>query len=478
MLQMPISRTYGVTLGLLLILFVGPTLACYELTEGTATASERLLLNGTFSQVLKCTGVSSLLIVPYLWKPIAITVDCGKLQTFQVYMGPSPDALVKRYTNREQAWCSLSSLFQSGCQLQMSPFATSYVGIRKIFSTGVACRVARHDQLSSLMLGSCVAGALVFLWASYLSESLALRVTSGGLMFALGSVIILIYVLARQMPGRRSMSIAATLMGSSSWAVVRWLTGHWLPSTYALLHNRWLLGYLAMSSLFGAAVTYLYGGVENAKLNTLMRVGLQLLGLLLMYMGMWTLPPVFATLLGVLMVMQAMRVAEPFMARFRTSLPGRLMFGAPAPAPFAQHEPVGTPQGPGSSAVPRVGQLQPVPYNGTRLDTGSAAAPPHTPITPMQPTYVPVGPAGAVRELAAAVSSMVRTGNIINPLSGHSIKIGGDLFNQLIEQGYTPDMAAGRLQPPPSTPGAGGSPEGTAADKGASSWLRRRKSMM
>lgn len=43
------------------------------------------------------------------------------------------------------------------------------------------------------------------------------------------------------------------------------------------------------------------------------------------------------------------------------------------------------------------------------------------------------------------VSPLVKSGFLINPLSGRPIKIGGDTYNRLLEEGYVPDIAAGVL---------------------------------
>jgi hypothetical protein len=66
-------------------------------------------------------------------------------------------------------------------------------------------------------------------------------------------------------PGRRSLFTTALLLGSSSWGVLRWLTGYWLPSPAALLSNKLLMGFMTGFGLLGAALTYLYGGTDNPK---------------------------------------------------------------------------------------------------------------------------------------------------------------------------------------------------------------------
>lgn len=64
---------------------------------------------------------------------------------------------------------------------------------------------------------------------------------------------------------------------------------------------------------------------------------------------------------------------------------------------------------------------------------------------------------------APEVSPLVRAGKIINPLTHKDIKIGGELYNRLVEQGFEPDIAAGVLRPPAA--GTPGSPTGSTGGK-------------
>ncbi len=61
----------------------------------------------------------------------------------------------------------------------------------------MTCSVTHDAPLSFWMLGSFAAGLLFFLAAGPLSESLALRVTSGGLLFAVGAVVVVFFIIAR-----------------------------------------------------------------------------------------------------------------------------------------------------------------------------------------------------------------------------------------------------------------------------------------
>lgn len=100
--------------------------------------------------------------------------------------------------------------------------------------------------------------------------------------------------LHRLLPNKRSLFASVFALGSSGLGILRWATGHWLPDLNQLLHSPATLAYLLCSTLVGAAVTYVYGGTDNPRINTVVRAGLQLSGLALMYSGMWTHVGAFA----------------------------------------------------------------------------------------------------------------------------------------------------------------------------------------
>ena len=61
-------------------------------------------------------------------------------------------------------------------------------------------------------------------------------------------------------------------MGSTGIAAARWLTGRWLPSWSQMTSNPVFQGYVVLSALLGAALTYWFDDRKNPKLNTLIMV--------------------------------------------------------------------------------------------------------------------------------------------------------------------------------------------------------------
>jgi hypothetical protein len=73
-------------------------------------------------------------------------------------------------------------------------------------------------------------------------------------------------------PHKRTLAATAAAAGSGGWALVRWVSGQWLPSWHQLLANHFFGAYVLVSAIVGAAVTYLYDDRKNDKVNTLITV--------------------------------------------------------------------------------------------------------------------------------------------------------------------------------------------------------------
>jgi hypothetical protein len=85
----------------------------------------------------------------------------------------------------------------------------------------------------------------------------------------------------KSMPHKKKLLAIFAMLGSSAAATARWVFGTWLPSTAQILQNPLTLGYFFFSGLAGLAFTYYFNDVANHKINTILRVGLQLVGLAL-----------------------------------------------------------------------------------------------------------------------------------------------------------------------------------------------------
>ncbi|MEW5303137.1 MAG: hypothetical protein WDW36_005859 [Sanguina aurantia] len=247
-----------------------------------------------------------------------------------VFTASTLPELHTRVGSGETAWCGWRQLWSGGpCNLLISPFQDVYIAAvlpqghsrataspratavasnatrfpqgtqpctfaAGMGNSGSTCNVSATAATSSWMLGGAAAGLALFLLAEPLSTSVTVRVTSGGILFSVGSILIVMFIMLRLLPNKRSLLASALALGSSGLGILRWATGHWLPDLDQLLHSPATLAYLLCSTLVGAAVTYVYGGTDNPRINTVVRAGLRLLGMALMYTGMWTHVGAFA----------------------------------------------------------------------------------------------------------------------------------------------------------------------------------------
>ncbi|MEW5309580.1 MAG: hypothetical protein WDW38_001461 [Sanguina aurantia] len=340
------------------------------------------------------------------------------------------------------------------------------------------CNVSATAATSSWMLGGAAAGLALFLLAEPLSTSVTVRVTSGGILFSVGSILIVMFIMLRLLPNKRSLLASALALGSSGLGILRWATGHWLPDLDQLLHSPATLAYLLCSTLVGAAVTYVYGGTDNPRINTVVRAGLRLLGMALMYTGMWTHVGAFAAaaataVLGHVMVPSISRrrggrtpptlpQPQPPVAHHRrpTDRARRSTSARAPPSPWAVSDRAFR-RGKTTSPSPDVEDTrEEFDGSGTPAGRGRGGGGFAVASASSAPAFSPLRPGNGASPSQAAggdVSPLVKAGQIYNVETGRTIKIAGALYNKLTESGYTTDVHTGLLSPPASehkTPGS------------------------
>jgi hypothetical protein len=120
---------------------------------------------------------------------------------------------------------------------------------------------------------------------------------------------------------------------------------------------------------------------------------------------------------------------------------------APAPAAAAGYDagsysfPSSTPRAAAKPTPPAAARPKSSPWSNERLvmdvDSRQAVSPPPPP---------QLSPAAAAGQ--GSVSPLVQQGKILNPVSGKVIMFNKPAYNQLVSQGYTPDLTLGVMVPP------------------------------
>ncbi|XP_053868732.1 nuclear envelope integral membrane protein 1 isoform X2 [Malaclemys terrapin pileata] len=131
-------------------------------------------------------------------------------------------------------------------------------------------------------------GLLLFFSGDLLSRSQLFHYSAGISIGMLASLLILIYVMAKVMP--KKSPIYFILVGG--WSFSLYLIQLVFRNLQEICKSYWqyLLGYMLLVGFASFAVCYRYGPLENERNINLLTWSLQLLGLLLMYLGIQIRP--------------------------------------------------------------------------------------------------------------------------------------------------------------------------------------------
>ncbi|KAI8477032.1 MAG: hypothetical protein J3K34DRAFT_455414 [Monoraphidium minutum] len=295
----------------------------------------------TYHSVYTCPGVPKWALVPALWTPLSMKVNCSA-PTFEIFTAPSWEAL--HQAPQPVRWCGLAHFTQpDACAFQVSPFEEVYVGVKtrrnsilgRIGGAAIApepqCSFSARREFSMLKATMAALGVALFMNARALTASPTFRLGAGTLTFMSGAALVVAFILMRSLPHKKKLAAAMAVSASSVVAAVRWAYGTWAPDAVALLTSRGALVYFLVTGLLGLAVTYWLDDATNIKLNNTVCAVLYLTGLLLVYLGT-TSEEVALVLIGLLV---ASRVLAPVLRRLAAAarwLLGRLGAGAAAAA--------------------------------------------------------------------------------------------------------------------------------------------------
>ena len=289
---------------------------------------------------------------------------------------------------------------------------------------GGICVVQEVQQISVARCVIFMVGFVLVMFAHIISASTACRLAGGSLTFVAMSAVFLAYIVWRQIPHRKSLVAMLTLWGGAAIFIARYLLvgsddgePALLPS---LLRSPLCIAYLAVSGLVGMAVTYYFNDSHNEKLNTILKVGLQIIGVVCMMMS--------PTSLEAGAVLTVVTCASIYMYQWKHQN-------------HTKHSP-----------------KKNVPYdldipndNGWNNDVGSTPADgENTPSTPtvFRASTVAVPPSPKDFPDTSQLHSLVRRGKILNMETDRTIAIGKGTYNALFLRGYEVDFEKGTMTPP------------------------------
>ncbi|KAL4427710.1 hypothetical protein ABPG75_001799 [Micractinium tetrahymenae] len=400
------------------------------------------LSDGTVLQIEEFNLPPMVSALPHLFSSASVEVHCGgHAHDLHVFAGPSMAAVHRAYDRGERAWCGLRHRLHESpnCTVSIPPHGTTLVAVAKprAWLAGGGDRTCQMERRLELSWGRLVAfllGTWLFWSAGALSESTPFRLTGGTLGVMMLSVLILLFILYRKVPHKGKVFAGTAVFGSSFLAAVRWMFGVWLPSAQQVLMHPVTLGYLALSGLAGLGTTYYYNNPENRKLNTMLRVALQLVGLASVYFSSSMTEGSLALCMSLIGAkawgfLQQHRSVREALASAKRNVQQQLGAESAEAGP-----------GRGTAGQPAGGE-----------EAAQQAAAQQAAQQQYRTPTIPGGAAGA-RPSAPEVSPLIQRGLILNEETGHIIGIGKATYNRLVDAGYVVDRFAGTITPPPPSP--------------------------
>ena len=239
--------------------------------------------------------------------------------------GPLPSRLLGLFFGRGSSHPSPASSSSSlpPCEARIPTFGPSAVAVvpregkgsdrRGSFPPSSVCRIEPTRRLDPTLVARLFFGTALFLLATSLAASTSFRVSAGAVSFALASLLVVLFLVARAVPNKKQLAVAAAAMGSGLLTVARLLFGHWVPTLSELASAQVLGTYAALSLAVGAAVAFWFDDPGAAKAHAILAAALRLGGLGLVAGGVSS-PVVGCSLAGALALfgLAGPRVAGPW----------------------------------------------------------------------------------------------------------------------------------------------------------------------
>lgn len=380
------------------------------------------LEDGTHVEVQVFSGASHWTLLQNYFTGTQVTVSCPNHRHYNVFTGRDVDAVREEMAREHKAWCGVDRYVGTNpttCIVSIPTFGPTAVAVRipkrhvhHSSTQHTVCTMDRIVQFSTQKFLATVLGVFLFHSAPRLSTSTPFRLAGGSLCFASLSLILLLYLVYRSVPYKRSVAVASFLFGSSVAAAVRYVFGVWIPSLGQLARNPLFLGYFIISWLVGLALTYYYNDTSDYKMNTLLKVALQLLGLGLVTVSAPSYHGLSLAVVSLLVSHLYDKLLNPLAWIFR------------------RHS-----KKIDSLQTDEVVRQQEFEQRGGEEDT------PETP-PPRRKSQEGVG------NTDQDISPLVKMGMVLNVSTGRTIKIGHATYNSLVLKGYEVDKVAGTITPP------------------------------
>ena len=320
------------------------------------------------------------------------------------------------------------------------------------------CLVDESNAFSVVRAFVWIVGVLMVLYAGRLSESTSFRLAGGSFTFVILSGILLLYIVWRHIPHKKSLFVSVMLFGGALAGFLRMVFIGPMEILQSMINSPILYVYMTGSALVGLAVTYYFNDETNVKLNTILRVGIRMLGGLIMFLAPVSWEGALVVGGSVIMFSQAKTVSN-FASQIQGQRKGKVQGSRDGGEDEGDQgiQTDGAVMQPDSPLSPSGIQTLPQRYDsqtpvkiGSNIDRDQREHRSTTVGTPLVFKLSTIGmpPSPDDYDDKSKLSPLVQRGKILNVETDRTIMIGKGTYNKLLMDGYEVDFEKGIITPP------------------------------
>ncbi|XP_042897888.2 nuclear envelope integral membrane protein [Parasteatoda tepidariorum] len=214
-----------------------------------------------------------------IWRSVQLLLEKAPT-SYEIFTGEDPSVVLKK-SNEKSMWSPSSWFYSQKTTVEFPAFSPYCVGFssRENYDLFLKVRVVNYWKVIQMIVG-----IVLFFSAPSLSRNPFFHYTSGVSVGVVASLLIIIYIVGRFIPGRSTYAYAVMVFGYSF--ILYLLQNVWqhfndIVSNYMDI----LLIYCLCAALISFIVCYRLGPVENVRTFKIIQGCMQLIALVLIYLG-------------------------------------------------------------------------------------------------------------------------------------------------------------------------------------------------
>lgn len=221
----------------------------------------------------------------YAWTDTTFAVSAPETADFTIIKGHNYTVIKDAFETSlfDFFWSSVDTLLlHNSSSVGVPTFQPQCVGVKYNGKTGLHAKMCITERVHLRHPLLLVSGTVLFFLAPNLCQNIALQYSTGTALGVVASLLILIYIISRMVPGKKAGAFAFLAFG---WSTVAYMLSMVWGSLLDTMVNHWqsVLAYVVVSGLISFAYCYWRGPVTSPRSLTIMQWTIQLVAVTMLY---------------------------------------------------------------------------------------------------------------------------------------------------------------------------------------------------